>query len=86
MIVTEQEAQTKWCPFSRVAGMFEVEGENHPVYGSNRFGNPFWRAPHDMKTATMCIGSGCMMWRQGPHGEGDKGSPTGYCGLAGAPR
>ena len=51
MTTSEQEAKTKWCPFSTVAapfGKFAVNRDNYD--GSTSPG-------------TWCIGSRCMAWR-----------------------
>lgn len=87
--MTEDEAKTKWCPFSRVE-TFDAQGG---LSGGNRGGG-----------ITSCLGSACMAWRWGvqhPHGgwiefvprpemtEEQKADPAnrlgGYCGLAGRP-
>ena len=87
--MTEDEAKTKWCPFSRTmyadnlnTGTFYAATVNRLSGG---FDNPDLR----------CIGSECMAWRSTdneyypeqhstlkvPQG----GMPAGYCGLAGKP-
>lgn len=56
--LTETEAKTKWCPFTRVAGVVSretgacasVNRENEEVYGAS---------------GTECIGPACMAWRWG---------------------
>jgi hypothetical protein len=76
--LSEAEAKTKWCPFSRVQ-MFErtSETDNPPV---NR---------HDCNV--HCVASYCMAWRwrdswgtlpkdNWPQNAQD---PRGFCGLAG---
>ena len=76
--VTEKEAETKWCPFGRIA---HVNGStcNSPAHND----------PDLMQT---CIGSRCMAWRwiENPHetvpdnyGGVRFGNGTGYCALAG---
>jgi hypothetical protein len=75
--MTEEQAKTKWCPFSR---NFYNQG-------------PYNRTPWGIDKASMCIGSECMAWRwvkdpvtnlftygkELPDYEGEHG----YCGLAG---
>lgn len=65
----EDDAKTKWCPFTRVQ-IWEpiMEGDNPPVNRED--------------SNTRCIGSQCMAWRW--FSEDYKGT-GGYCGLAGAP-
>lgn len=96
MIVTEQQAQQKWCPFSRVAS----RGQG----GMNR-GNLNSLTEEKLDNATACLGSGCMAWvfvesvehadqvhegwkrwrfvdSQDPQKEGRKPTNRGFCGLA----
>jgi hypothetical protein len=50
MLVTEELAQTQWCPFSRYSRAEEP--------GANRWGNA-------LNPATCrCIATSCMMWRE----------------------
>lgn len=81
MILTEDEAKTKWCPFARV-----VRSNAGAMSAVNRDGpKPDPRA--------LCIGSECMAWRHFPQGEnysenmstGERTylEPVGFCGLAG---
>ena len=94
--ITEEEAKTKWCPFSRVGVGQEGIGIN--------------RRNFDKPTITeqyCCIGSQCMAWRWGEPKmikpefplkvvDGGYGRKTtavndpvrverGYCGLASTP-
>lgn len=77
MILSEEVAVTKWCPFGR--GMLtidhtELNGDKKPVAigSANRWtGNG----------GTACLGSQCMAWRQAFTLD----KPQGYCGLAGKP-
>ena len=86
---TEEEAKTKWCPFTRITS---GEGEWH----SNR---PAYAEVHE-KNFDRCIGSACMAWRV--HGEDKQAAKAaddkfkltgermlvpvlGFCGLAGRP-
>lgn len=56
MILTEEEAKTKWCPESRM--LVDATG-----YGA---GNRFTGQQHPHFVAqTRCIGSACMAWRWG---------------------
>ncbi len=71
MIVTEEAAEMKWCPFTR-SGM---HGTNTSA-GLNR--------PADFIPGTVnCIGSACMAWRWLTDDENQ--IVGGYCGLAGKP-
>lgn len=91
--MTEQEAKTKWCPMVRIA--IEVEGA---LIGINTEVLPGEQdAPTEFKSATRCIGSACMMWRESRKlvNAQDRAGGTpiwvptsepsghGYCGLAG---
>ena len=77
--MTEDEARTKWCPMSIVAGR---EG--------NRVGDGI---SGDIHYASMCIASDCMMWRwdwdlkkTDVRDPEDGNLPSGgYCGLANKP-
>lgn len=79
--MTEDEAKTKWCVFTRA-----VTSSGHAA--GNRLADA---ANHSAVTAekvfadTRCVGSGCMAWRWtfgGPSDPPHSGDP-GYCGLAG---
>lgn len=67
MIVTEEEAKTKWCPEVRT-GLTAGMAVNHHISG-------------DVHDETRCIASGCMMWRW-LHHPGDSEKPAGFCGKA----
>lgn len=93
--MTEDEAKSKWCPFSRTAAPVDSEF-------SGTAGNRTYNGTHSVDN---CIGSACMAWRldnatglkiekheQGHTPEGKfwvkntcTEGPTGYCGLAGKP-
>lgn len=81
MILTEEEAQKRWCPFSRM------------MLGDNGAYNRDWR---DINS-TNCIASQCMAWRWELITEfaSDETQPikivsrktgNGFCGLAGEPK
>jgi hypothetical protein len=97
-MMTEQEAESKWCPMSRTRDKFSS------TYG------PSINRNHDgtIEDGCLCIASGCMMWRWArvrndefnpmhsmismtPSHPADAPSPwkasdeEGYCGLAGRP-
>lgn len=81
--LTEEEAKPKWCPMVRQG----VLGTEAP--GVNRLMDD--KSPDGLWMG-YCIGSECMMWREGnpSHVRGtvevvDRASGTGYCGLAGRP-
>lgn len=100
MILTEEEAKTKWCPETRI---HEVRGAgvyvNKPITDENPHG-------HAKAASVLCIGSACMAWRwatngghyeavapnhHGPSfarlipGTGTLSTTHGYCGKAGKP-
>lgn len=73
MILTEDEARTKWCPFVRYNS-----GEIAEEPGVNRHGqlkNPNYAG---------CIASECMAWRPWVDIHSMEPNPPekGYCGLA----
>lgn len=79
MIVTEEEAKTKWCPEARVAM------ETHGYGAGNRFGDD--RESYVGKQ-TLCVGAACMAWRWAAPVAGvtrDPAAKLGYCGKAGKP-
>lgn len=51
MLITEEEAKTKWCPES-VARVYEAP-INRARDGEERYVEPY----------TRCLASGCMAWR-----------------------
>lgn len=51
MILTEDEAQKKWCPFARVPNDDEGFAVNRKWSG-------------EIDRGALCIGSACMAWRQ----------------------
>lgn len=87
MLLIEEEAKTKWCPFARVA---KSDAEDHVAYGQavfNRVETPAGKA--GWPEGGRCIASQCMAWRYGPvfyvtaDGQQER---DGYCGLAGKPK
>ena len=76
--MTEQEANTKWCPMVR----FNNDSCNRWTHGDTQDGNPLY---------ARCIASDCMMWRWNligsfVNGKYDDNYPVeGYCGLGGKP-
>lgn len=75
--MTEDEAKTKWCPFSRTAN-YDNTATNRNIKG-------------DGLVTARCLGSACMAWRatdneSEPFAPGmpePKSKPAGFCGLAG---
>jgi hypothetical protein len=94
--MTEADALTKWCPFSRV--IVRLDGSTFPPH--NRVAaldSKPYDEPDDVPGA-LCIGSACMAWRWDyvVDQETPRFDPTapdlykhsttdGYCGLAGKP-
>ena len=77
MILLEEEAIKKWCPFGR--GMLtidqtELNGDKKPIAiaSANR-----WQG----NGGTACLASNCMAWRKAFSLD----KPQGFCGLAGKP-
>ncbi len=94
MILTEDEAKTKWCPEVRT-GLNAGMAVNYHI-GQSRND----RHAGDVHEETSCVASGCMMWRwRGWRGANDtdpfivsdpkdcSGAPQhyGFCGKAGRP-
>lgn len=76
--MTEQEALTKWCPFSRAANKENGTGDVS-IGGMNR-----WRGEELLPKGTRCLGSACMAWRETHMVTDANVDPRdGYCGLAG---
>lgn len=99
MILTEDEARTKWCAEARVAipmanGNASDEHRWFGVAGANRIGlSPLVTGQPDGVTrenpeSARCLGSGCMQWRWmahlAPHVAHAPGD-RGYCGIGGKP-
>jgi hypothetical protein len=60
MLMTEQEARTKWCPHARVNTLVTGTDYNETAVG----GAACNRAdPSSMYDKATCIASGCMAWR-----------------------
>lgn len=60
MLLTEDQARTKWCPHARV-----VEVDDDQLHGPfNRY-HP--NADANFSGVAKCIASGCMAWRIGAH-------------------
>ncbi len=94
MILTEEDAKTKWCPFSRTMVWRNSLGGSSAT-AVNRWADEDGPA---LPTACICLGSGCMAWRWKRefvfkadgvqvHLVDEVVEPPihGYCGLAGRP-
>lgn len=96
-MMTEDEANTKWCPFARVieADMKRGGGYQHPaqqtaynrlnVYGIGERGTADTIPKAAWTRAANCIGSACMAWRWEHDQPYHPPSERGFCGLAGRP-
>lgn len=73
-MLTEDEAKTKWCPFSRMAFQYR-EGCNDAMITCNRdeLGGP----------VGPCIASACMAWRWGDGREVGTNQKCERCGGSG---
>lgn len=74
MMLTEEEAKTRWCPFARAVAPVVDTSAN--VIGGTPANRGSGGAPDP---DCRCLASGCMAWRK------PSGSQKGYCGLARAP-
>jgi hypothetical protein len=92
MMLTETEAGSRWCPFSRCLTTGEKGTNGVALTAINRGLNGEVGGP-----ATACVASSCMAWRfareevrapnlnQFPADRGEyRQSDKGYCGLAGS--
>ena len=93
----EDEAKTKWCPYSR----YVIDSANYA--SGNRFDGGDESSTGSMaQKGCLCLGSRCMAWRSKEtsdfarsaevefHRSGRRLAPgpdqvDGYCGLAGKP-
>jgi hypothetical protein len=93
--LTEEEAKTKWCPFSQTpTTVIRKAADDYPadivvgLVSSNRL-----NAPGEFSVECLCVASRCMAWRQTDNktwpsapGEPERPpEPAGYCGLSGRP-
>jgi hypothetical protein len=77
--MTENEAKTKWCPYSRVLITLDIgNGLSSAIGNANR---------QQDKPLGMCLGSECMAWRwnRDVSALGALNTRPGFCGLAGVP-
>ena len=80
MIVSKQDAASKWCPFGRLMRTDQgVELGDAVAAAVNREPNG--------RPLTRCIGSECMawVWLDPAIHQGSKGEAQGCCGLASGP-
>jgi hypothetical protein len=92
VLLTENEATQKWCPFSRALLVHVEDDEGEPfdeqdpvhnrlvVEGVNDQG---FSPDEELDQGKTCLGSRCMAWRWVRRSE--DGEMVGYCGLAGTP-
>lgn len=94
-MLSEDDAKTKWCAFSRFK--FATSSDSP---SSNREGGPSAGQNPWLVSGTRCLASACMAWRWGRDAAGDVAyqvtkmpdnpghtlnAPMGFCGLAGRP-
>ena len=60
--MTEEEAQSKWCPFAIQAHGFINHRTDTGGYAASNIGGGINRSPQDAPV-TKCIASECMAWR-----------------------
>lgn len=96
MTLTEAEAKTKWCPFSRVIAGNLVDQRMYVQVSTqphNRVQEDGGEGEATTHAAMNCLGAGCMAWHwydnsfrwdgPGPRPPTEPGKPsTGFCGLA----
>lgn len=77
MLMTEQEAKGKWCPFARAIDWQEFRDGEKPVT-TNRH-NTAGSVPH---TNCFCLASGCAVW-EWEKVKGYEGDPWHGLGMEG---
>ena len=75
MLLTEEEAKKRWCPFSNVNIVYQSTGA-----GGNRF-----KAGSEAQASTRCLAGHCMAFRFVVNPNAGGGAPKGFCGLASVP-
>ena len=75
VVMTEDRAATKWCPFSRVALVQGMAANRTATMGTGGYA--------DVQEETRCLGSGCMAWRWDQVVPSSPSLSEGHCGLAG---
>ncbi|NUB05832.1 hypothetical protein FW320_06535 [Azospirillum sp. Vi22] len=87
MIVSEEEARTKWCPMARVI-QYGGHG-NFPPAGNREIGPSGATSAADaLNGACRCITSECMAWREAApklvyRGHEEQWVDVGFCGAFG---
>lgn len=88
MLLTEQEAMTKWCPLSRVIVITPQGGASSPAFNRTLQAEPSkvmasGATPEvtlSLPESTQCAASGCAMWRWLDREAIE--NRRGFCGLA----
>jgi len=73
--MTEEEAKTKWCPFTRQPWSDNLPDQSAGLTAINRLGGK--PAP-----GSLCLGRACMLWKTDTAQSAVRGQPCGSCGLA----
>jgi len=73
MLVSEEEAQRKWCPFARVSDGTQIADTQRSTFNRHFEGQG--------SGACYCIGSACMAWREVALAPDE--APKGFCRLIG---
>lgn len=60
--MTEEDAKTKWCPFARL--VTTENGSAGMRMGAPAGHNRYSGKPGELCTASLCIASACMAWRE----------------------
>jgi hypothetical protein len=89
MLLTEEEAKTKWCPFARPVVAETLKALIVPQGRTLEYKTDGMLTTVDQS----CIASACMAWRWATDGEAwaaanphpRQPDPLGYCGIAGKP-
>lgn len=94
MILTEDDAKTKWCPHARISEEAKQAHLASPSFNRTETQHDNSTHPDDplylyfgaIPSQALCLGSGCMNWEWNisPEAAAARGGdikPNGYCGL-----
>lgn len=84
MILTVEEAKTKWCPYYQVSTSVCGEWFNRDIQDNRGTGNE-----RGISNYCKCVADSCMAWREITYTESNgtyyPSKGKGYCGFVGKP-
>lgn len=87
--MTEEDAKTKWCPFSRVHATHQGNSQGPAANRLTRLNDDGSILVAGWSNDANCVGSACMAWHFASNTTADReksaGTRHGFCGLAGRP-